>query len=50
VTFDAVTNTYSDVAALSDRFASIAFDDAGQLWGVTGNGATTPETLSKSTR
>lgn len=28
-----------------DNFASIAFDDAGVLYGVTGDGANTPETL-----
>lgn len=42
---DFETKRYTQVAALSDRFASIAFDSAGQLFGVTGNGATTPETL-----
>jgi hypothetical protein len=44
---DAMTATYTTVAPLSDRFSSITFDSAGQLFGVTGNGATVPETLYK---
>lgn len=44
---DAMTATYTAVAPLSDRFSSITFDSAGQLYGVTGNGATVPETLYK---
>jgi hypothetical protein len=43
--FDAVAAAYTLVAPLTDRFASIAFDTAGQLFGVTGNGAAAPETL-----
>jgi hypothetical protein len=42
---DVMTATYTEVAPLSDRFASITFDSAGQLFGVTGNGAAVPETL-----
>lgn len=42
---DLEAKRYTQLAALSDRFSSIAFDSAGQLFGVTGNGATTPETL-----
>jgi EGF domain/Calcium-binding EGF domain/IPT/TIG domain len=43
--FDALAQTYTEVAPLADRFASIAIDAGGQLYGVTGNGATVPETL-----
>lgn len=45
--FDAMTGFYTQVAPLTDRFSSITFDAAGQLYGVTGNGATVPETLYK---
>lgn len=45
--FDATSATYTQVALLADRFASITFDSAGQLYGVTGNGGSTPETLYK---
>ncbi len=44
-TFDAMSGFYLELAPLPDRFASITFDAAGQLYGVTGNGASTPETL-----
>lgn len=43
--FDAASAVYTQIAALDDRYASITFDSAGQLYAVTGNGATTPETL-----
>jgi Calcium-binding EGF domain/EGF domain len=45
--FDATSSAYALVAPLADRFASITFDSAGQLYGVTGNGGTAPETLYK---
>ncbi|MEZ4362381.1 MAG: EGF domain-containing protein [Kofleriaceae bacterium] len=44
-TFDAEAQTYSNGVALTDRFSSIAFDGGGQLFGVTGDGATNRETL-----
>lgn len=44
-TVDLLTGTLTDIGALGDRFASISFTAAGVLYGVTGNGATVPETL-----
>lgn len=43
--FDAVAATYTLVAPLDDRYASITFDSTGQLYGIVGNGGTNPETL-----
>lgn len=44
--FDPSAKTYTAIAPLAHRFASIAFDSAGQLFGVTGNGSgPMPETL-----
>lgn len=43
--YDSTSATYTTVAPLADRFASITFDSAGRLFGVTGNGGSTPETL-----
>ncbi len=42
---DPVTGVVADIGDLGDKFAAIAFDLAGQLYGVTGDGADTPETL-----
>jgi hypothetical protein len=39
------TGAATPVGQMGDRFAGIAFDAAGTLYGVTGDGATTPETL-----
>ncbi|MCA8955874.1 MAG: hypothetical protein KDC87_07360 [Planctomycetes bacterium] len=39
------TGAVTAVGALSDKIAGIAFDIAGTLYGVTGDGANTPETL-----
>jgi hypothetical protein len=41
------TGVCTQVGNLGDNFSSIAFDETGQLWGATGNGATVPETLYK---
>ncbi len=41
------TGVCSQVGNLGDQFSSIMFDETGQLWGATGNGATVPETLYK---
>lgn len=45
VTLDLNTAVATDVGLLSDLVAAITFDDTGQLWGVTGDGATDSETL-----
>ena len=44
-TLDPVTGVATDVGALGDSFSGIAFDAWGQLYGVTGDGASTSETL-----
>jgi hypothetical protein len=41
---DAVTGTVTAVGDTGDRFAGLAFDTAGTLYGVTGDGASVPET------
>ncbi|MGB3072244.1 MAG: hypothetical protein WBC18_27115 [Ottowia sp.] len=45
VTLDLATGVGTEVGNLGDNFASIAFRSDGQLFGVTGDGATVPETL-----
>ena len=44
-TLDRTTGVCTSIGSLGDSFSAIAFDSAGTLWGVTGDGATTPETL-----
>ena len=44
-TIDTSTGAATSVGVLGDAFAGIAFDPAGTLYGVTGDGANTPETL-----
>lgn len=44
-TVDTQTMTYTQVGNLGDNFASLTFDSSGQLFGVTGNGASVPETM-----
>jgi hypothetical protein len=44
-TLDTDTGVATLVGDLGDNFASIAFDSTGQMWGVTGDGATVSETL-----
>jgi DNA-binding beta-propeller fold protein YncE len=39
------TGAATIIAVMSDRFAGLAFDNAGTLYGVTGDGAVVPETL-----
>jgi hypothetical protein len=45
VTINPVTAVATEVGNLGDNFSSITFDATGQMFGVTGDGATTPETL-----
>ncbi|HLP20639.1 MAG TPA: hypothetical protein VK174_10075, partial [Chitinophagales bacterium] len=44
-TIDLPTGVCTQVGNLGDNFSSITFRKDGQLFGVTGNGATVPETL-----
>ena len=44
-TLDPATGTLTDVGGLGDRFSAITFKDATTLYGVTGDGASTAETL-----
>ena len=44
-TVDPATGVATTVGNLGDNFASISFREDGQLFGVTGDGATVPETL-----
>jgi len=44
---DLATGVCTQVGNLGDNFSSITFDETGQLWGATGNGATVPESLYK---
>lgn len=44
---DLNTGACTQIGNLGDNFASINFDETGQLWGATGNGATVPESLYK---
>ena len=45
VIIDPTTGVATDVGDTGDKFAGLAFDDAGTLYGVTGDGASIPETL-----
>jgi subtilase family serine protease len=45
VMLDPVTGDASSIGDTGDRFAGLAFDDAGALYGITGIGGATPETL-----
>lgn len=46
-TINLSTGVCTQIGNLGDNFSSIAFDETGQLWGATGNGATVSETLYK---
>lgn len=46
-TIDLMTGVCTQIGNLGDNFSSITFDETGQLWGATGNGAVVPETLYK---
>jgi hypothetical protein len=43
--FNPTTAVFTEIGNLGDNFSSITFREDGQLFGVTGDGATTPETL-----
>ena len=43
--FDVETGMVSAVGSMGDKFAGITFDSAGTLYGLTGDGATTSDTL-----
>lgn len=45
ITIDPKTAVGAEVGNLGDNFSSITFDASGQMYGVTGDGATVPETL-----
>lgn len=45
IKIDSETGDSIDIGSTGDNFAAIAFDGSGTLYGVTGDGATTPETL-----
>ena len=45
VTIDPVTGIATLIGNTGDAFAAIAFDNSGTLYGVTGDGASVPETL-----
>lgn len=44
-TYDLVADQLTQIGNLGDNFSSITFSPGGQLFGVTGDGATVPETL-----
>lgn len=44
-TIDPTTNTVTQIGNLGDNFATLAFREDGQLFGVTGDGGVVPETL-----
>ena len=44
-TIDLTTGVCTQVGNLGDNFSSLTFDETGQLWGATGNGATVSEGL-----
>lgn len=46
-TIDLTTGVCTQVGNLGDKFSTIAFNANGTLFGVTGNGATVPETMYK---
>lgn len=43
--FDIITGVCTQVGNLGDNFSTISFREDGQLFGVTGDGATVPETM-----
>lgn len=45
VTIDSITGVATRIGATGDKFAGITFGSDGTLFGVTGDGASTPETL-----
>ncbi len=45
ITLDVATGEGVEIGNLGDNFSSLTFDAAGQLYGVTGDGATVPESL-----
>lgn len=45
VTINTGTGAATSIGSTGDRFAAIAFDAAGTLWGVTGSGANIPQAL-----
>ncbi|WP_182867972.1 carboxypeptidase regulatory-like domain-containing protein [Rhodopirellula sp. JC639] len=45
IKIDPATGNSVVIGSTGDKFAAIAFDGSGTLYGVTGDGATTPETL-----
>ncbi|MFM2125721.1 MAG: hypothetical protein RL328_2172, partial [Acidobacteriota bacterium] len=44
-TLNLSTGAATDIGNLGDNFATLAFTTSGQLYGVTGDGATVPETM-----
>ena len=44
-TIDLIEHTVSTIEQLSDKIASICFDDNGNLYGISGDGGPTPNTL-----
>ncbi len=44
-TIDLSTGVCTQIGNLGDNFSSITFDEGGQLWGATGDGASVTETL-----
>ncbi len=44
---DLNTGVCTQIGNLGDNFSSITFDETGQMWGTTGDGATVPESLYK---
>lgn len=44
-TLDLGTGIATNLGSLGDNFSSLAFNTSGQLYGVTGDGATVPETM-----
>src|SRR3989338_742889 len=44
-TIDLSTGVCTQIGNLGDNFSSITFDETGQLWGATGDGATASESL-----
>jgi PA domain/Secretion system C-terminal sorting domain/Calx-beta domain len=51
-TLNPITGVITDIGSLGDRFSGLTFSTTGNLWGVTGNGATCSEclyTINKAT-
>ncbi|MEZ4740322.1 MAG: T9SS type A sorting domain-containing protein [Flavobacteriales bacterium] len=44
-TLDVSTGILSTIATMDEKFAGLAFDNDGTLYGITGDGSNTPETL-----